>query len=145
MDIQLRDNGFEIKEEGKKNERGFIAPDLRVEFTTHWPYNKVGKEITDSWLKENGFGLFDWEMDEEEGMALEDGYWSSCVKWWARPLNRGEMGCTISHSEIWKRARGYTLVLEDDLLFRKNWKIKLHNAIETLNHIDKEWDLLYLS
>ena len=61
MDIQLRANGFEIEEEGKKNERGYIAPDLRVEFTTHWPYNKVGKEITDGWLKENGFGLFDWE------------------------------------------------------------------------------------
>lgn len=115
-----------------------------VEFTTNWENNLDAEDITDEWLKEKGFGLFDWEMDEEEGMALEDGYWSSCVKWWARPLNRGEMGCTISHSEIWKRARGYTLVLEDDLLFHKNWKIKLHNAIETLNHIDKEWDLLYL-
>ena len=45
-DTMLRENGFEIEEEGRKNEEGFIAPDLRVEFTTHWPYNKVGKDIT---------------------------------------------------------------------------------------------------
>ena len=37
MDIQLRKNGWEIPEEGKKNEDGFIAPKLRnVEWTTGW-------------------------------------------------------------------------------------------------------------
>ena len=29
-------------------------------------------------------------------------------------------------------------------MFKKDWKIKLHNAIDTLNNIDSDWDLLYL-
>ena len=79
-------------------------------------------------------------MNEKDALALD----TEWAKWWARPLNRGEMGCTISHTEIWKRASGYTLVLEDDIAFDVNWKVKLHNALDTLIHIDKDWDLLYL-
>ena len=48
---------------------------------------KVGKEITDSWLKENGFGLFDWEMDEAEALSIDQ----SWAKWWSRPLTGGDI------------------------------------------------------
>ena len=78
MDTMLRENGFEIftDDEGndmshRVNEEGSEAPDLRVEWTTHWDYNKVGKDITDGWLEENGFKLFDWEMDEGEALAID--------------------------------------------------------------------------
>lgn len=61
-----------------------------------------------------------------------------------RKLNNGEIGCFISHREIWKEAksRGHNriLVLEDDAEFKQG-------AVETFERdIDKlpEWDLLYL-
>ena len=52
MDLQLRANGFEIPEEGRKNEAGFIAPDLRICWTTDMKYNKVVEDITEKWIKE---------------------------------------------------------------------------------------------
>ena len=73
MDKQLRANGFEIPEEGKKNAEGFIAPDLRVEWTTHMEYNILGSDITDKWLEDNGFGLFDWRIDQEVANLLVGG------------------------------------------------------------------------
>jgi len=140
MDLQLRNNGFEIPEEGKKNEEGFIAPDLRVEWTTHWDYNKVADEITDEWLKENDFDLFDWEMDMGEALVTDQ----QRAKWWARPLTKGEIGCTLSHWAIWNDDDGPMTILEDDALFDEHMELKRDVAIETLESMDKEWDLLYL-
>ena len=140
MDLQLRKMGWEIPEEGKKNEEGFIAPDLRVEWTTHWEYNRVGSDITDEWLKENRFGLFDWEMDKAEALVLDQEW----AKWWARPLTRGEIGCTISHWAIWNDSEGPMTILEDDALFDKDMELKRDLAIDTLESMGKSWDLLYL-
>jgi hypothetical protein len=139
-DTMLRENGFEIEEEGRKNEEGFIAPDLRVEFTTHWPYNKVGKDITDKWLEENGFGLFDWEMDEGEALSIDQ----SWAKWWSRPLTGGEIGCTLSHWSIWNECDGPVTILEDDAVFTKAMEIKRDVTIDTLETMGIDWDLLYL-
>jgi len=99
--------------------------------TTDWPKNLNGIDITSSWLKENGYAKFDWQIDSDN-------------RWWSRPLTKGELGCMISHTEIWHRSKGHTLILEDDVVFTENWKVKLHNAIETLNVINEDWDLLYL-
>jgi glycosyl transferase family 25 len=79
-------------------------------------------------------------MTEEDAQAI-DVDWG---KWWSRPLTQGEIGCTISHTEIWKRAMNYTLVLEDDVTFTLNWISKLKLAMKNLDIIDKDWDLLYL-
>ena len=140
MDLQLRANGFEIPEEGRKNEAGFIAPDLRICWTTDMKYNKVGEEITDKWLKENEFGLFDWEMDMGEALVTDQ----QRAKWWARPLTKGEIGCTLSHWGIWNECDGPVTILEDDALFDENMELKRDIAIDTLETMGKEWDILYL-
>ena len=144
MDKQLRANGFEIPEEGKKNEEGFIAPDLRVEWTTHMEYNIVGSDITEEWLKENGFGLFDWRIDAEVARML-DADVDDC--WWARDLTMGEVGCALSHWGIWKECEDYDKpiqILEDDALFNKDMELRRDIAIDTLETMGKEWDILYL-
>ena len=99
--------------------------------TTHWERNLNGEDITDLWLEQNNYTKFDWQIKSDN-------------RWWNRPLTRGELGCTISHTEIWDRNNSNTLILEDDILFTNNWKVKLLNSINTLNVIDKDWDLLYL-
>ena len=140
MDLLLRKTGFEIPEEGKKNQEGFTAPDLRVEWTTYWNYNKDGDEITEEWLEENGFGLFDWEMDEGEALVIDQ----QKAKWWSRPLTKGEIGCTLSHWAIWNDSDGPITVLEDDALFDETMELKRDLAIETLEAMGRKWDLLYL-
>ena len=103
--------------------------------TTNWPKNLNGEDITDSWLKQNNYAKFDWKIDSDN-------------RWWKRPLTKGELGCMISHTEIWGRRSSIidknTLILEDDVVFTDDWKVKLHNTIETLNNINEDWDLLYL-
>ena len=144
MDKQLRANGFEIPEEGKKNEAGFIAPDLRVEWTTHMEYNKVGKDITDEWLEENSFGLFDWYIEPEVARMLDDDV-DDC--WWSRDLTKGEIGCALSHWSIWNECKDYNepiMILEDDALFAENMELKRDIAIDTLETMGKNWDILYL-
>ena len=144
MDTQLRKNGWEIPEEGKKNEKGFIAPKLRnVEWTTGWEFNKVGADITDEWLKENNFGLFDWKMDRTEADKIDAGK----APWWSRDLTKGEIGCTLSHWQIWMENKDTTepiMILEDDALFDETLELKRDIAIGTIESMDKDWDVLYL-
>jgi len=144
MDLQLRKNGWEIPEKGKKNEEGYQAPRLRdVAWTTGWEFNKVGDEITDAWLEENNFGLFDWKMDRAAADKIDAGK----APWWSRDLTRGEIGCTLSHWQIWYESQDITepiMVLEDDALFDKDLELKRDIAIDTLESMGKEWDVLYL-
>jgi GR25 family glycosyltransferase involved in LPS biosynthesis len=147
MDIMLRENGFEKTTDDEGNDMSHrvnsetnVAPDLRVEWTTHWDYNKVGDEITDEWMEENGFKLFDWEMDEGEALSID----SAWAKWWSRPLTKGEIGCTLSHWAIWNDDEGPMTILEDDAVFDSNMELQRDIAIETLEVMDKDWDLLYL-
>ena len=144
MDKQLHKNGFEIPEEGKKNEAGFVAPDLRVEWTTHMKYNILGSDITDEWLEENDFGLFDWRIDQEVANMLDDDV-DDC--WWSRDLTKGEIGCALSHWGIWKECENYDkpiMILEDDALFKPDMELKREIDIATLEVMGKNWDILYL-
>ncbi len=129
-----------------------------IKMTTDWENNLNGEDITDEWLLKNNMGKFEnWCLDKEglEKNASEkdaDGDIVSGVysginggyAWWDTELSGGELGCTISHTEIWKRAKGYTLILEDDIVFMKNWLSKMNNALNTIQIIDSEWDLLYV-
>jgi len=139
INIRKRPDRLEMFKEAAEDGRIYrINPS--IEITTHWENNLDGEDITNKWLEEKEFGLFDWEMTKEDAQAI-DVDWG---KWWSRPLTQGEIGCTISHTEIWKRAMNYTLVLEDDVTFTVNWISKLKLAMKNLDIIDKDWDLLYL-
>lgn len=59
-------------------------------------------------------------------------------------LTRGQLGCTISHVELYKKIvdepYDRILILEDDCIFNENIK----NFEKYLHQIPSEWDLLYL-
>ena len=114
---------------------------LEIQYTTNWDKNLNGEDITDEWLVENNMKVYeDWKIEGET--VWQGAQWG----WWNRQLSRGEIGCTISHSEIWKRAKGNVLILEDDAVrFNENWFLKIYNTIDTLKAMGKEWDLIYLS
>ena len=127
-------------EKFKKNqEHKLTSKGLKVQYTTDWDMNKDAEDITPEWLSENNITVYNnWALKKEAW--FETARW----RWWNRHLTNGEVGCAVSHSEVWKQAKGYTLILEDDVELTRNWYVKVYNALDTLKVIDKKWDLLYV-
>ncbi|KAM4747557.1 procollagen galactosyltransferase 1 [Rhinophrynus dorsalis] len=65
-----------------------------------------------------------------------------------RPLTRGEMGCFLSHYNIWKeiseRSLSISAVFEDDLRFEIYFKRRLQNLLDDMEKAELDWDLIYL-
>ena len=59
--------------------------------------------------------------------------------------NRGEIGCALSHLNIWKKFQKskdkYLIVVEDDVIFEKNLYQKINKYLE---NAPKNWDIIYL-
>ncbi|EFA00173.1 glycosyltransferase 25 family member [Tribolium castaneum] len=64
-----------------------------------------------------------------------------------RPMTLGEIGCFLSHYNIWKDIvrNGYetTLVLEDDIRFESFFRTKVLNVMDEVKRVSG-WDLVYL-
>ncbi|XP_057565320.1 procollagen galactosyltransferase 1 isoform X2 [Hippopotamus amphibius kiboko] len=65
-----------------------------------------------------------------------------------RPLTKGELGCFLSHYNIWKEVvdRGLqkSLVIEDDLRFEIFFKRRLMNLMRDVEQEGLDWDLIYV-
>ncbi|XP_070837111.1 procollagen galactosyltransferase 1 [Chaetodon trifascialis] len=65
-----------------------------------------------------------------------------------RPLTKGELGCFLSHYNIWKeiveRRLKISLVIEDDLRFEVFFKRRLMNLMSELKEERLDWDLIYI-
>ncbi|CAG9830491.1 unnamed protein product [Diabrotica balteata] len=63
-----------------------------------------------------------------------------------RPMKLGEIGCFMSHLNIWKEivqeGYGTTLVLEDDIRFEPFFRHKVQNLMAEVRRIPN-WDLVY--
>ncbi|XP_014886690.1 procollagen galactosyltransferase 1 [Poecilia latipinna] len=65
-----------------------------------------------------------------------------------RPLTKGELGCFLSHYNIWKevveRRLETSLVIEDDLRFEVFFKRRLMNLMSEVEYEGLDWDLIYI-
>uniref|UniRef100_A0A1A8M979 procollagen galactosyltransferase n=1 Tax=Nothobranchius pienaari TaxID=704102 RepID=A0A1A8M979_9TELE len=65
-----------------------------------------------------------------------------------RPLTKGELGCFLSHYNIWKeivdRGLQTTLVLEDDLRFEVFFRRRLQALLQEVTAHKLDWDLIYI-
>lgn len=65
-----------------------------------------------------------------------------------RPLTKGELGCFLSHYNIWKeiveRGLKTSLVIEDDLRFEVFFKRRLMNLMNEVEEEGLDWDLIYI-
>ncbi|XP_036423358.1 procollagen galactosyltransferase 1 [Colossoma macropomum] len=65
-----------------------------------------------------------------------------------RPLTKGELGCFLSHYNIWKeiveRGLKASLVIEDDLRFEVFFKRRLKNLLSEVQSEGLDWDLIYI-
>ncbi|KAM8878717.1 procollagen galactosyltransferase 1-like isoform 1-T1 [Spinachia spinachia] len=66
----------------------------------------------------------------------------------SRPLTKGELGCFLSHYNIWKEVadRGLqaSLVIEDDLRFEVFFKRRLQTLLQEVTKHKLDWDLIYI-
>ncbi|XP_010731705.3 procollagen galactosyltransferase 2 [Larimichthys crocea] len=65
-----------------------------------------------------------------------------------RVLTRGEIGCFLSHYNIWKQVvqqeLQQVLVLEDDVRFEPRFCRRLMTIMENVQSVGLEWDLIYV-
>ncbi|XP_056328120.1 procollagen galactosyltransferase 2 [Danio aesculapii] len=65
-----------------------------------------------------------------------------------RVLTKGEIGCFLSHYNIWKKVlelqQQQVLVLEDDVRFEPNFKSRLNTIMEDVKRSGLQWDLIYV-
>uniref|UniRef100_A0A669BRX0 procollagen galactosyltransferase n=1 Tax=Oreochromis niloticus TaxID=8128 RepID=A0A669BRX0_ORENI len=65
-----------------------------------------------------------------------------------RPLTKGELGCFLSHYNIWKeivdRGLQTSLVIEDDLRFEVFFKRRLQALLQEVTSHKLDWDLIYI-
>ncbi|XP_066581684.1 glycosyltransferase 25 family member [Prorops nasuta] len=65
-----------------------------------------------------------------------------------RPMTMGEIGCFLSHYEIWKKVlhNNYSriMVLEDDVRFEPYFRQKIEFVLKEIETFDIDWDLVYI-
>ncbi|XP_065068695.1 procollagen galactosyltransferase 1-like [Rhopilema esculentum] len=67
-----------------------------------------------------------------------------------RPITMGEVGCFLSHWNIWKEIVAnkleYVLVLEDDVRFEPDFVRKMREVLQEAKDLlwDEKWDLIYV-
>lgn len=63
------------------------------------------------------------------------------------------LGCALSHADVWKMIKQkqpwskkqYSIILEDDVFFRKDWMDVVFDFLSKIDDIDAEWDMLMLN
>lgn len=107
-----------------------------------WNYiKKVGKEQNLKINRYNGFDGLQLNMNQVQN-ACTPSYFNIMKN---NKSIRGNIGCYYSHlgliKKIYKSGIDYALVIEDDIVFRKNFKQSL---TKVLRNIPNNWDIIYL-
>jgi autotransporter strand-loop-strand O-heptosyltransferase len=113
-----------------------------TEFIDAIDIRELKKEEVQDWLSERGYGLYKWKTEKDD--YLFDGY--NFKEWDTRDLTKGEIGCSLSHYTVWKKAKEENhkriLVLEDDAFWHKTGDLPL--AIKKIEECKAEFSLAYL-
>eukprot|EP00118_Oscarella_pearsei_P002938 m.12289 g.12289 ORF g.12289 m.12289 type:complete len:400 (+) comp23974_c0_seq1:521-1720(+) len=92
----------------------------------------------------NGKSLEDDDLDEY-GISMLPGYADPIND---RALTWGEIGCFLSHFNIWAEVLSLglkeVLVLEDDIYFEPNFREAISGLLREVDQLNLDWDLIYL-
>lgn len=114
-----------------------LAPELREKFEFFPAVD--GSQIDEAFMKQGNYGVWEgWQASELP------------VHFYHRDVRNGEIGCALSHVNIWKKVveedLDEVLILEDDAGFDRHFKFLFERALKFCRHAKTEgkWDLLYL-
>ena len=64
-----------------------------------------------------------------------------------KSIIRGEIGCKLSHYDIWQKIKKPTLILEDDIMVHEETFTQLKSVFDNLNDLNatSSWDILYIA
>ena len=64
-----------------------------------------------------------------------------------KSIIRGEIGCKLSHYDIWQKIKKPTLILEDDIMVHEETFTQLKSVFDNLNDLNatSSWDILYVA
>lgn len=89
-----------------------------------------GKKLNDSYIQEHGIRMLPEYADPYHN----------------RPITAGEIGCFMSHYNIWKdmieNQHRIAIIFEDDIRFEPYFRTKVAALLTEARHLD--WDLIYL-
>ena len=98
-----------------------------------------GANIDEHFMQQGGYGVWDkWRQEDHS------------LHFYRREIRKGEIGCALSHINIWKRVveenLDEVLILEDDAGFDRHFKYLLKRALKFCRWAaaENKWDLLYL-
>lgn len=98
-----------------------------------------GADITEEFMKAGNYRVWDhWKQPDFP------------LHFYQRDIRKGEIGCALSHVNIWRRVveenLREVLILEDDAGFDRHFRFLYRRALEFCRHVGPEgkWDLLYL-
>lgn len=114
-----------------------LQPELREKFEFFPAVD--GSQIDETFMKEGDYGV--WDSWKNSDLPLH---------FYQREVRNGEIGCALSHVNIWKKVveegLDEVLILEDDAGFDRHFQYLFQRALTFCRHAKKEgkWDLLYL-
>lgn len=125
--IALHSNSEKI-ENWKKQ----IKNKLLIDYDGHLAIKnaRVGSELSEDWLTERNLKIYsDWKLNDSDN------------SWWSRDMTPGELGCSVSHYEVWKNAKEQNfdriLVLEEDFLIESAFTKQM------VTDLPDNWDMVY--
>ena len=64
-----------------------------------------------------------------------------------KPIVSGEIGCKLSHYDLWRDIQKPTLILEDDIMVHEETFTQLKSVFDNMNDLNEihKWDILYIA
>ena len=90
-----------------------------------------GKYVDQKWLNKNNYQLYDnWKIDQHDN------------SYWSNDLTKGEIGCAISHHQVWVHA--FENNFSNILILEEDFSTVSQVSKDVLNKIPSDYDLFYL-
>jgi GR25 family glycosyltransferase involved in LPS biosynthesis/glycosyltransferase involved in cell wall biosynthesis len=90
-----------------------------------------GCELTDEWMNERKYAVNqNWKIEDSDN------------DWWNRDITPGEIGCSISHYEVWKNAQKSEY--ENILVLEEDFRINTPLTQEIFDTIPEDFEMIYL-
>ena len=95
---------------------------------------KEGKDIDNKYLKDNKINIYPYWNINKKDTTIEGWFPDEQIHWFARDINKNEIGCALGHINMWKEAQqnedDIAIFMEDDCWFSKNWQLYLRVALD---------------